>query len=556
VLWGIWSHRDLTSGDTAEYFVHASQWAHSLSVPAPLWSPLYTVLWGSLRWFIHDPYPSLIVHRVLIALAVSLVVLAVLRRFVSPGIAWLLAVWWAVLPANYDVLYELHAFSILPEMAAVLIALTWKGLRMRTAVFSVLLTVAVLLRSEISFALLLWTAIWIGWELYERRQGQATPPRKLIAAVGVPVLVVGGVLALAVTRSRSHDPWGEFQGKQELNLCQSYAYGYQQRHHDFTASPWLDCGQLMERDFGRQSPTVTQAISANPSAVAEHVGWNARLAPYGLQLMLFDGISGDQRHDPDYETVTADSSLVLVGSILVIAFLAVGLTLLWRDRDRWWRTWIRPRAWGWVVLACLAATILPVLVIQRPRPEYLFGLSILILTLLGLSAMALVDCYPRLKGARAGLPIAAVLLVVLLPPHYGSGYETPNTGRPGRPLHDMVDRLYPMRAELRGRDVHLLATYSNNGCDYIGSYDPCSPIEWSTILPPAAGGDPNRALAAQGVDFIYVDSEDMLDPARRRVINQLSPSEWQRISPPRDQGWILFRRHITVPNANSTSSPT
>jgi hypothetical protein len=113
-----------------------------------------------------------------------------------------------------------------------------------------------------------------------------------------------------------------------------------------------------------------------------------------------------------------------------------------------------------------------------------------------------------------------------------------------------------MRGELRGRDVHFLATYSNNGCSYIGSYDPCSPIEWSTILPPADGGDPNRALAAQGVDFIYVDSDDMLDPARRQVIDQLSPREWQRIGPPLSQGWTLFRRHITVPNANSTSSPT
>ena len=90
----------------------------------------------------------------------------------------------------------------------------------------------------------------------------------------------------------------------------------------------------------------------------------------------------------------------------------------------------------------------------------------------------------------------------------------------------------------------------------IGSYDPCSPVEWNTILPPAAGGDPNRALAARGVDFIYVDSEDMLDPARRQVIRRLSSSEWQRLSPRSGQGWTLFRRRSTVPNAKSTSSPT
>src|SRR4051794_25851635 len=107
VLWGIWHYRDLTNGDTAEYFADASRWAHSLQVN-PLWSPLYKVVWGWTLWIVPDPYPSIVVQRILIALVATLLVLAVLRRFLSPGIAWGLAVWWAILPVNYDPLYELH----------------------------------------------------------------------------------------------------------------------------------------------------------------------------------------------------------------------------------------------------------------------------------------------------------------------------------------------------------------------------------------------------------------------------------------------------------------
>src|SRR5512132_1744992 len=127
VLWGIWEHRDLTGGDTTQYFIQASRWTHGFHLD-PVWSPLYDFFWGSLRWFVDDPYASTIAHRVLIVIAATVLVLAVLRRLLSPGIAWALAVWWAILPINYDVLYEVHLFALLPELLAVLIAVTWTGL--------------------------------------------------------------------------------------------------------------------------------------------------------------------------------------------------------------------------------------------------------------------------------------------------------------------------------------------------------------------------------------------------------------------------------------------
>src|SRR5690349_20823136 len=79
VLWGIWEYRDLSAGDTSNYFVDAAGWADHRTVD-PLFSPLYAVFWGSLKWILNDVYAATIAHRVVIALAVTLLVLALLRR--------------------------------------------------------------------------------------------------------------------------------------------------------------------------------------------------------------------------------------------------------------------------------------------------------------------------------------------------------------------------------------------------------------------------------------------------------------------------------------------
>ncbi len=541
LLWGIWAHRDLTAGDTSSYFVTASRWMHSFDVTAS-WSPLYMVSWGSLRWLIHDPYASTIVIRVLITLAASLLVLAVLRRLFSPGIAWALAVWWAIVPVNYDVMYEVHLSVLLPLLAAVLIALTWTGLRMRAAVFAVLLATAVLLRNEAAVPLAVWTVAWISYEVRVRRQGAGVPIRTLIYAAGIPIAAVALVMTSALARSNG-DVLTQARGEQTVGLCQAYAFGYQQRHDDFTGSPWLGCRPLMKRKFGRELPTLTQAIEANPGAMAEQVSWNAGLIPYSLQLMLFDRISAGQNHDPDYLPVRANSTLALVGSIAAAAFLVSGFVLLWRGRERWWRDWIRPRAWGWLALAALGTALLPVLFLQRPRPEYLFGLSVFTFAVLGLCAMAWLERLPRLKQLRAGIPIAAVLLTVLLPSHFTSAYETPLLARHGRPLGAMVARVHPVAAELRGGDVHLLATYADDGCNYIGEWDPCTAVHWTNIVPPNSTADARPALSAHHVDFIYADKTDLSQPWLRAAVAQAESGGWRRIAPAQQgQGWILLAR--------------
>jgi hypothetical protein len=541
LLWGIWSHRDLSSGDTSVYFHSASDWSQSFHI-APIASPLYTVAWGSLRWLFDDPYTVTIAHRMLIAVGASLMVLAVLRRLLSPGIAWALAVWWTVLPINYDNLYEVHLFAVIATLVAVLIATRWRGVGMRSAVFAVLLLDALLVRNETAIALVIWTLAWIACELRLRRAGSGTPRRILVRAFAVPVLAAAVLMAaaLAAYPDRAHF-LHNYSHRQAANVCQDYAFGYEQRHSDYRLNPFSGCGPLSERQFGTDYPSWLGAATANPRAMAGHVLWNAELAPQGLQLMLFDGISAGAGRDPDFIPVHTDSAWSLAGLIVVIIFVSGGVALLWRDRRRWWLSWIRERAWGWLALLSLGAMGAVMMLWQRPRPAYALDLGVLILAAAGLSAMAYADRWPGLNRARAAIPAIAVLLILVVPSHYGSGYVTPQTGRPGRPVKDMVDRLYPLRDQLAGHEVKLLATYAGPGCLYVGGADPCKPIEWKPILSRAPGVSVGEALAMHDVHFIYFDLADSEDPAKAGAIREAEAAGWTRAAPSSPgQGWILL----------------
>ena len=127
------------AGRLGELFSRASIWADSFDLDLA-WSPLYSILYGSMQWVIDGAFDVTITHRVLIALGAALLVLAVLRRLLSPAIAWALAIWWVLLPTNFDTVYEVHLFAVLLPLVAVVVALTWSGPWMRSAVLAILVS--------------------------------------------------------------------------------------------------------------------------------------------------------------------------------------------------------------------------------------------------------------------------------------------------------------------------------------------------------------------------------------------------------------------------------
>src|SRR5471030_2259429 len=107
LIWNVWKFKDLTFGDTSSYFVNASAWTHGLHDNI-LWSPLYTDVWGTLLAIFGNVYTTLMVHRVAIVLGAALLVLALARKLLGASLGLLVAVWWTILPPNFNVEYEVH----------------------------------------------------------------------------------------------------------------------------------------------------------------------------------------------------------------------------------------------------------------------------------------------------------------------------------------------------------------------------------------------------------------------------------------------------------------
>src|SRR5207237_5896169 len=124
------------------------------------------------------------------------------------------------------------------------------------------------------------------------------------------------------------------------NMGQVYVFGHLQRHPDWKVNPWIGWEPIMRDHFGTPKPTLVQMVRANPKAVAEHVAWNFRLLPAGLQLLLFNAAAGGI--NPDYVGDALNSRAAAVLGVITIVLVIVGLVLIWRDRRRWWRGWLRP----------------------------------------------------------------------------------------------------------------------------------------------------------------------------------------------------------------------
>ena len=553
VLWGIWHYRDLSAGDTSNYFVAATGWADHRWLD-PLFSPLYTVFWGSLMWVIHDTYAVTIAHRMIIVLAATALVLAVLRRLLTPGVAWLIAVWWAVLPVNYDTLNEIHLFSLLPALAAVFVAVRFSGPRMRGAVFGILLGAAVLQRNEFLVAALAWLGVCCVYEWRLRRRWTSatkTPPgRRAFAPFGVATVAVAVLALLTIWRSPQDMTiggwWHRASYKEDFALCQHYAVGYQQRHHADENVGWRDCQAFMQRDFGSPTPSFTEALTSNPSAMATHFGWNLRLSPFALQRAMFDEISGSSDDNPDYIPIHTGSRRVGVLSLLLTAVTALGLYVLWERRRAWWRGWFGERKWGLGALAALTAMGVWVAITTHPRPAYFFPLTLSVMAVVGAAAMALIWRWPAIARLRRTVPVVAVLLFFLLPNHYRPGYSAPVFGM-GRGAADMVSRLEPYAPLLGGKSTVLQGPYAFEGCNYIAPERPCT----GTLigLQGPGGVTPTAWLQRNNVAFIYADRQVL--QGQGRLLTGLERHGWYRLSPASESDWLLLRRGTAPPGQPS-----
>src|SRR5262249_39766456 len=155
------------------------------------------------------------------------------------GIAWLLAAWWALLSTNYNVMYEVHLFSVLPILVALGLLADDPGPWRRAGGVAVLVVTAALVRNQMILGAP-WLILVYG----------LADARAILRAKGQRLRIVGRrMLAYAVAGAATFVVLAAFyargiaqfpelltvsQPKHTLNVCQVYAFSYQQRHDDWT----------------------------------------------------------------------------------------------------------------------------------------------------------------------------------------------------------------------------------------------------------------------------------------------------------------------------------
>lgn len=565
VIWNIWKYSDLASGDTSYYFVDVATWQHELHENV-VYSPLYDAFWGTILAVVHSLYAAAIIQRVAIILGVALLVLALMRLLVGPALGMLIAAWWVIIPANYDVLYEVHLMGAVPILLALLVVARMPRRQGMGIAVAILLAGAVLLRTELIAASIILAAVVAVYEVWQLRGGHRAPRSSYLRSYVVPIalafLVIGGTYGGSYVQG--NEAWQLLQAKEERGFCNFYAAALQQRHPtQFTGNYWTECQPLMRQTFGRPEPSILQATVDNPRAVAGFLAWNMQLLPGGLQVSLF-GASAFE-NDPGPLPVTESSTYALLLSVVMLLMVIAGLISVVRDRKLSLHCAPVRTMWIAVTLASIAAATVVVALTTRPWSEYIYGLTICALVLAGAAVLTLMR---RIGVARILAPIALLtvaVLIVTLRSMYGPG---------PRPIYEGVRRLGIVQKQLQQPGSVLVASENEAElCNYLAySYQrKCTATSWlalqSEVTPQRSVG---QVLDRAHATAVYADASMLSDPTIAALVAAPRAQGWQRIA----QGagangpWcILIRTHgptrgiaigaeARIPPARSATRPS
>jgi len=556
IIWGVWRYKDLTWSDTSYYFLSAYDWYENSHVLIT-WSPLYTSFYGTLLHLSSDAYVVTILHRVLIVLALAMLVLALMRRVLPAGFAWVATAWWVVLPNDFDALYEIHLFALIPVVLSFLVILWKPGPWGRGMGVAILFASTFLVRNELMLATILLAVLSLGWELLCLRKG-ARRPFDLGRAYGLPLIAACLLILFYCSRSTDLRIIGPMlERKHTLNLCETFAFDYQQRHSDWQGSPWTECESLMTRVYGVPEPSMAEALKRNPSAMLGHFWSNIQLIPSGLQVLLFDSMSGVI--SPDYVSVKRSRRAVLYTYSLAICVVVIrGLYLLIRERDYWWKCWLRERIWAWTAMGCVACVAGVIMVTQRPRPSYLFAFGIALRAAILMCAWIASRQWSQIRHLAAALPVAIVALILCLPLHYTAVSAN-------RPLRESYRRLAPFEDLVRRSNTGLVALdWADELCNYVGKsvgragdwalimHQPqhCRPLPLTVLrqqvtrdMPFHSVLDKNRATLLFASDALFSD------PEARRYLQDAKSHGWRTITMQHDSkyNWELLENVAVSP---------
>jgi hypothetical protein len=543
LLWNIWKYSDLARGDTSYYFVDVATWEHGLHENI-VYSPFYDAFWGTILAIVHNLYAAAVIQRVAIILGVALLVLALMRSLLGPALGLLIAAWWVIIPANYDVLYEVHLLGAVPILLALLVVARMPRRQGVGIAVAILLAGAVLMRSEqIAYAVILAVVV-IVYEVWEFRKGRRAPWSSYACAYVVPLalafLVIGGTYARSYVQGGQ--AWQLLEAKEKRGFCNFYVAALQQRHATgFTGNYWTECQVIMQHDFGEPEPSILKAAATNPRAVAGFLTWNAQLLPSGMQVSLFGATALE--NDPDPLPVTESSAYALLLSVVMVLIVIAGLTSALRDEKISLRRMSAQTRWVAATLASIGMGTVFVALTTRPWSEYIYGLTIGALVLTGAAVLILIR---RMGGERIFAPIALLtvaVLIVTLPSMYSPG---------PRPVYEGVRHLGAVQKQLQQPGSVLITDGDETElCNYLAysNQRKCTVTSWpalrSLVTPRHPAG---QVLDGVHATAVYVDASMLSEPTIAALV-----------AAPRAQGWRQIAQgngpsgpwHILVPAASA-----
>jgi hypothetical protein len=414
IMWGIWDAKELTPGDTSSYYVSALEFARNLTCNIG-WSPLYTSWFGAWHWLSPDPFFAVIAHRIGILAALTILIFEISRRLLPMFIAWFITAWWLALPIDFNARYEVHLFALIPICIFWLLITINQSLTMRGVCVGLLLLSTVLVRNELLIVFGAFTFLSIVYDIWQARTGRRSLPLvRYLAAYGIPLAVAVAIILTAYWRSTTKYPelTDLLKVKHTLNVSQIYTFGYGQRNPGANDDPWVGYQALMKRTFGNELPTMREAFLANPKAMMEHFLWNVSLIPSGLQVALFNCRAGD--FDPDYIRTPQRPAVAWALSAIYLALVAVAAVLVIRHREYWFKGFLEGRGWIFLGILTVCSTVCVVMVMQRPRPSYMFAQTVAMMLLAGFSVHVILHHLRIEPFVRrfAFLPMIAVAFLV------------------------------------------------------------------------------------------------------------------------------------------------
>jgi len=431
-------------------------------------------------------------------------------------------------------------FFVLLILILYLAVLHLPGMLARGTGVALLLAFAVLMRNELLLPLILFTSIALGFDLWRRFRQRTVRMRSVLLAYGVPF-----VLAVALCGffyERSMFKWPEVKSfisaKHTLNVCQIYAFSYQQQHPEWAHSPWTDCQPLILTTFGKPEVTLWEATRLNPGAMVRYFWWNIKLIPSGLQVLLFNATSGNV--NPDYVPVPINPPFARLASGILLVILTAGTVIFLRSPREWYETLVQPRVWAWIIMGSVASVVVIVMITQRPRPSYMFTLGLLLMALTGFFVQLIISNWPWLSAFRWMFPIAAATLIAFTPCYYAA----PRFGRPNlaayrhiRPFQEIIDPNVGLMAPFYGAD--LCYYLSRTPRRYCRGFD-----YWVFRDSTAPGVDWNRALAALRVKFFLANESVLTDKAGAEFVRSAPSNGWEVVELENLPGnrWMLLQK--------------